>query len=119
MLLRSRLPFHFREKRKVNENEQIFAKFRFAKVFVCVKIFVLQKFSRKFSFSQKVSRKVTRKFSRKFIFAKFFHKNLGRSLIKTISFKPKMIIFAKVFATFSFSPKFLHQFSFLRKFVSF
>jgi hypothetical protein len=35
--------FHFREKRKWCENEQIFAKFRFSKIFDFAKIFVFAK----------------------------------------------------------------------------
>jgi hypothetical protein len=43
--------FHFREKRKSCKNGVIFAKFRFAKIFVS------RKFSQKFSFARTFSRK--------------------------------------------------------------
>jgi hypothetical protein len=46
--------FYFRNKRKLSENEQVFPKFRFAKIFVFMKVFV---FAKIFVFAQVFARK--------------------------------------------------------------
>jgi hypothetical protein len=61
--------FHFREKRKLSKNEQVFAKFRLARIFVSGK--VIEKI---LGFFQKFSRKIF-VYAKIFVFGKVVEKN--------------------------------------------